>query len=290
MNYYPKLLSYTIEIEGLLRVMQQNPSQEAADMLVEKIDAFNALYYEASTVGDNASEITEPIDKPREPQSEKPAEEEPQQLVKKESRTMPETEDITGVNGLETDLHGGLEAIVSDEDDEITDPNPEAADERAEAAEEAEREASCTEIRRQAEEAPRKAEMELEAERQAEMKLEAERQAREAERQAEMKLEVERQAREAERQPREPMRLDEVLTKREFSDLDKAITLNDRFRFTRELFGGSDSLYRQTIATLKSIPTLEEAREYLLFDLGFDAQNENVADFLEIIENHYSAR
>lgn len=290
MNYYPKLLSYTIEIEGLLRVMQQNPSQEAADMLVEKIDAFNALYYEASTVGDNASEITEPIDKPREPQSEKPAEEEPQQLVKKESRTMPETEDITGVNGLETDLHRGLEAIVSDEDDEITDPNPEAADERAEAAEEAEREASCTEIRRQAEEAPRKAEMELEAERQAEMKLEAERQAREAERQAEMKLEVERQAREAERQPREPMRLDEVLTKREFSDLDKAITLNDRFRFTRELFGGSDSLYRQTIATLKSIPTLEEAREYLLFDLGFDAQNENVADFLEIIENHYSAR
>lgn len=203
---------------------------------------------------------------------------------------MPETEYITGVNGLETDLHGGLEAIVSDEDDEITDPNPEAADERAEAAEEAEREASCTEIRRQAEEAARKAEMELEAERQAEMKLEAERQAREAERQAEMKLEVERQAREAERQPREPMRLDEVLTKREFSDLDKAITLNDRFRFTRELFGGSDSLYRQTIATLKSIPTLEEAREYLLFDLGFDAQNENVADFLEIIENHYSAR
>ena len=290
MNYYPKLLSYTIEIEGLLRVMQQNPSQEAADMLVEKIDAFNALYYEASTVGDNASEITQPIDKPREPQSEKPAEEEPQQPVKKEIRTMPETEYITGVNGLETDLHGGLEAIVSDEDDEITDPNPEAADERAEAAEEAEREASCTEIRRQAEEAARKTEMELEAERQAEMKLEAERQAREAERQAEMKLEVERQAKEAERQPREPMRLDEVLTKREFSDLDKAITLNDRFRFTRELFGGSDSLYRQTIATLKSIPTLEEAREYLLFDLGFDAQNENVADFLEIIENHYSAR
>ena len=256
MNYYPKLLSYTIEIEGLLRVMQQNPSQEAADMLVEKIDAFNGLYYEASTVGDNASEITQPIDKPREPQSEKPAEEESQQPVKEETRTMPETEDITGVNGLETDLLGGLEAIVSDEDDEITDPNPEAADERAEAAEEAEREASCTEIRRQ----------------------------------AEMELEAERQAREAKRQAREPMRLDEVLTKREFSDLDKAITLNDRFRFTRELFGGSDSLYRQTIATLKSIPTLEEAREYLLFDLGFDAQNENVADFLEIIENHYSAR
>lgn len=273
MNYYPKLLSYTIEIEGLLRVMQQNPSQEAADMLVEKIDAFNALYYEASTAGDNSAEITQPIDKPREPQSEKPAEEEPQPPVKKETRTMPETEDITGVNGLETDLHGGLEAIVSDEDDEITDPNPEAADERAEAAEAAEREASCAEIRRQAEEAPCKAEMELEAERQTEMKLEAERQSREAKRQA-----------------REPMRLDEVLTKREFSDLDKAITLNDRFRFTRELFGGSDSLYRQTIATLKSIPTLEDAREYLLFDLGFDAQNENVADFLEIIENHYSAR
>lgn len=237
MNYYPKLLSYTIEIEGLLRVMQQNPSQEAADMLVEKIDAFNALYYEASTVDDNASEITQPIDKPREPQAPTAAE--------------------------QTEPHKGLEAIVSDEDDEITDHSPEEEAERAEETEEEEREDRGAEIRREAEEAAR---------------------------QAEMKLEAERQAREAERQAREPMRLDEVLTKREFSDLDKAITLNDRFRFTRELFGGSDSLYRQTIATLKSIPTLEEAREYLLFDLGFDAQNENVADFLEIIENHYSAR
>lgn len=258
MNYYPKLLSYTIEIEGLLRVMQQNPSQEAADMLVEKIDAFNALYYEASTAGDNSTEITEPIEKSQVPQEQ--------------------------ATSGQADYHTGLEAIVSDDDD-ITDPNPVTTDEKAEEAEEAEREARGAEIRREAEEAAHQAEMKLEAERKAEEAAKA--------REAEMKLEAERQAKQAEedaRQAREPMRLDEVLTKREFSDLDKAITLNDRFRFTRELFGGSDSLYRQTIATLKSIPTLEEAREYLLFDLGFDAQNENVADFLEIIENHYSAR
>lgn len=262
MNYYPQLLSYTIEIEGLLRVMQQNPSQEAADMLVEKIDAFNALYYEASTSGDYDNEDRAEHDIPPTPDFNIAQDEIPSDAGSdiNEIRQAPDMDinpgktppvpremDIERNHMPEPALQQtaphrieemeetgqsreGVRAIVSD-DDEITDPDPEIFSEE-----------------------PKEGPNEV---------------------------------KKAEDEVKKPMRLDEVLIKREFSDLDKAITLNDRFRFTRELFGGSDSLFRQTIATLKTIPTLEEAREYLLFDLGFDAQNENVADFLEIIENHY---
>lgn len=84
------------------------------------------------------------------------------------------------------------------------------------------------------------------------------------------------------------MRVDEALSRKEFSDLRRAFTLNDRFRYTRELFGGSDNAFRQAINTIASLTSLEDAREFILFDLGLDENNEHVADFLNIIANHFA--
>lgn len=70
-------------------------------------------------------------------------------------------------------------------------------------------------------------------------------------------------------------------------DLRKAFTLNDKFLFRRELFGGSDSEFSDTIDLLSAMHSLDEAREYLFDDLQWDPKNEVVKDFMAIITNHF---
>lgn len=85
----------------------------------------------------------------------------------------------------------------------------------------------------------------------------------------------------------EQIRLDELLSRREAKDLRKAFTLNDKFRFRRELFCNNDPLFISTLDTLQQMSTLEEALEYLRDTMGWDLEDEEVADFVAIITNHY---
>ena len=85
------------------------------------------------------------------------------------------------------------------------------------------------------------------------------------------------------------LKLDEMLSARQSADLSKAFTLNDKYRFRRELFGGSDSDFSQTIGLIVQMNSYEEARDYLLHDLCWDSHNEAVEDFLTIIKRHFQA-
>lgn len=89
--------------------------------------------------------------------------------------------------------------------------------------------------------------------------------------------------------PAEPMTVDEMHLRRECRDLRKAFTLNDKFLFRRELFGGSEQEFYDTIDLLTAMSSLDEAREYLFDDLQWDPENEVVKDFMDIVTNHFKS-
>ncbi len=73
-------------------------------------------------------------------------------------------------------------------------------------------------------------------------------------------------------------------------DLRKAFTINDKFRFRRELFGNSDTEMTDAINLASAMTSLNEATEYFYNDLEWDAENEDVKDFMTIIANHFKAQ
>ena len=66
----------------------------------------------------------------------------------------------------------------------------------------------------------------------------------------------------------EPIKLDEMLCRREAKDLTRAFTLNDKFRFTRELFDGDKTRFADALNMLMAMRSLDEARDYLAADLA----------------------
>lgn len=68
----------------------------------------------------------------------------------------------------------------------------------------------------------------------------------------------------------------------------KLFTLNDRFRFRRELFGGSDTAMKAILAVIATMPTLDDAKRYLTEDQGMDPDSEEVSYFFEIIAPYYN--
>lgn len=63
----------------------------------------------------------------------------------------------------------------------------------------------------------------------------------------------------------------------------KAFTLNDRFRFRRELFGGDDADFSDTLRLLAEMDSYAEACDYLYNDMMWDKSDPNVADFMDIV-------
>lgn len=81
--------------------------------------------------------------------------------------------------------------------------------------------------------------------------------------------------------------LHDILEKRQLADLRKAFSLNDHFRFRRELFAGSEERMSETIARLNGIHTYEESLRYLSEELRWDLENSSVADFIKLLEKRF---
>lgn len=64
--------------------------------------------------------------------------------------------------------------------------------------------------------------------------------------------------------------------------------LNDRFRFCRELFGNSENEFNSTLNLIAAMHNYAEAEDYFLNELGWDADNAEVSDFLEIIKIYFN--
>lgn len=67
-----------------------------------------------------------------------------------------------------------------------------------------------------------------------------------------------------------------------------AFTLNDRFRFRRELFSNSDAEYSSAMDLIASMDSYEEAEEYFLDELGWSLENPEVKDFMDIIQKYFA--
>ncbi|HCC71886.1 MAG TPA: hypothetical protein DEQ09_12160 [Bacteroidales bacterium] len=74
------------------------------------------------------------------------------------------------------------------------------------------------------------------------------------------------------------------------TDLSKAIGINDRFYFIRELFNGKEESFRQTITSLNNATSREEATDILNETLNEMADSEPAHQLLELVERKLSAR
>lgn len=93
----------------------------------------------------------------------------------------------------------------------------------------------------------------------------------------------------SEASPDTPVTISEMMSVRRAKELRRALSLNDRFRFRRELFGNSDIRMTETLALLDTMEGYAEAREYLTEDLGWDAEEPVVQEFLVLVENHFKS-
>lgn len=63
----------------------------------------------------------------------------------------------------------------------------------------------------------------------------------------------------------------------------RVFTLNDRFFFTRQLFGGKRNSFDHAMIALAGMDSYEEAEDYFIYQLGWDADNEDVKKFFAIV-------
>lgn len=71
------------------------------------------------------------------------------------------------------------------------------------------------------------------------------------------------------------------------SSISRLFTLNDRFLFTRELFGGSSEQYTQALSLIESMPSYDIVEDYFINDLGWDKENSEVKLFCDIVKRYF---
>ncbi|WP_303209028.1 hypothetical protein [Bacteroides oleiciplenus] len=72
------------------------------------------------------------------------------------------------------------------------------------------------------------------------------------------------------------------------TDLRHAISLNDSFRFAREIFGGNTARMNEVIRQLGDAPSLDKALELFSSLVNPDEENEAVVDFVELLKKYFS--
>ena len=78
--------------------------------------------------------------------------------------------------------------------------------------------------------------------------------------------------------------INDIIEKNKFSDLRRAFSVNDSFRYRKELFGGSEENMNKTMLTLNSKKSLRESIEFLEQKFHWDFNNPVVKDFIKILE------
>jgi hypothetical protein len=71
------------------------------------------------------------------------------------------------------------------------------------------------------------------------------------------------------------------------SSLPKAIGINDKFRFIKELFGGDSDLYNETIKKLDAIGSLVSAISYIESNFSWDKNSDSVKQLITLIRRRY---
>ncbi len=82
--------------------------------------------------------------------------------------------------------------------------------------------------------------------------------------------------------------LNDILNKQLATDLRKVISLNDRFRFQKDLFRGSNELMNDTLDQLSSFRTLNDVLKFLNDNFEWNWEEEPASDFKIILEKRFS--
>lgn len=72
------------------------------------------------------------------------------------------------------------------------------------------------------------------------------------------------------------------------TDLRHAISLNDSFRFVRELFGGDAAKMNAVVVRLNEVSSLDKAIAIFTSEVHPDEENEAAADFMELLKKYFS--
>ena len=72
--------------------------------------------------------------------------------------------------------------------------------------------------------------------------------------------------------------------KRNLTDLRKAFSLNDRFRYRKELFGGNEELMYKVIASLNNKESFKDSIEFIEEKLHWDFSDPIVKEFIKVLE------
>lgn len=78
------------------------------------------------------------------------------------------------------------------------------------------------------------------------------------------------------------------LQSKPITDLAKAIGINDKFLFIKELFGGDADLYAQTIKHLNQLTDLNDAIIFIQENFDWDADNETAMAFIDLIRRKFA--
>lgn len=70
-------------------------------------------------------------------------------------------------------------------------------------------------------------------------------------------------------------------------DLNKGLSLNDTFRFSRELFNGDTEKMNHTLQKISRMSSLAEVVSYLSSQIAWDEENEAIQDFNELLKKYF---
>lgn len=82
-------------------------------------------------------------------------------------------------------------------------------------------------------------------------------------------------------------RIDARFARESARDIHRAFTINDRFRFKRELFGNSNTQLNDALDVIAAMNSYEEAEDYFYNDLVWDKESDDVKDFMSVVAHHF---
>lgn len=75
---------------------------------------------------------------------------------------------------------------------------------------------------------------------------------------------------------------------RPVTDLRRSISLNDSFRFSRELFNGEIEQMNRVIEQISEMSSLDAATAFLLSKVKVSEENETMTDFMELLKKYFN--
>ena len=87
----------------------------------------------------------------------------------------------------------------------------------------------------------------------------------------------------------EPVFNDVITRSMAHDDFRKMLTLNDKFRFRRELFENSEKLFADALNTIDAMRSFAEAEDYFFNTLEWDKESEEVAEFMSKLKAYFES-